>query len=133
MIDMSNDEARSIESVLASISARAHRTITLAGLIEQWELLVEQVEAGYGLTGYDYINDLATRDLIEEVLASAAPLLQKRITVGYVDSVDTRFRHATRPVQRPLQLGHPVEPKWWWCRLPNDLSGELARDLLAWD
>lgn len=126
---LSNEELESIAPALAIIGARAKRSITLENLLEGWESTVTQIEDGYALTGYDYANDLATRDLLQEVLASASSAVRAKI-MNAIESIDARFRAATRVLSRPLTLADAVNPAWWWLRAPNDLSADLARDLI---
>ncbi len=113
------------------MSARAKRPLTLPGLLTGWRKFVEAVETGYTLTGYDYVNDLSTRDSLEELLIAAREPLGPKLTHEIVTPLDERFRAATRALPRPLRLGGSDQARWWWFRVPNDLTGELAADLLG--
>jgi hypothetical protein len=130
MIDLSRAETEAIASVLERLRDRSRKHIELPTLVKTWQALVGEVEQGYSLTGYDYVNDLATRDMIDEVVAAAPPSLRDRLA-DVVDPLDGRFRAATRETPEPIQLATPERPRWWWYRVPNDLSGELAEDLLS--
>ncbi|MGH2707806.1 MAG: hypothetical protein ACRDJK_05885, partial [Actinomycetota bacterium] len=44
------------------------RSLTLNEAIEEWKHLVEQCEVGYDWGIYEFENDLAIRDLLEDVL-----------------------------------------------------------------
>ncbi len=131
MTRLSEEEVQSLAPVLAAIGARAKRLLTLEELLSGWREFVGQVQAGYMLTGYDYANDLSTRDLLEELLVAAREPLRTKLADEIIAPVDAQFRSATRVLTTPLRLGSPEQPHWWWFRAPNDLTGELAADLLA--
>jgi hypothetical protein len=130
MIELSEEDARALAPVLQRLQARVSRQIDLAELLRRWEAFIGEVEHGYDLTGYDYANDLATRDMLDEVVGAAPPALRDRITRDVLDSLDQRFRQSTRELSKPLRIATPARPHWWWFRAPNDVSGELAVDLL---
>jgi hypothetical protein len=131
MIQLSAAEAAAIEPVLQRLGQRAQRRVDLEGLVERWQRLVEEVERGYALTGYDYVNDLAARDMLDEVASHSPPSLRDRLTSTVLDTLDDRFRAVSRESVQPLRLSAPERPRWWWYRVPYDLTGALAADLLT--
>jgi hypothetical protein len=68
---------------------------TLNGLIGGWCDLVEQIEAGYDWSIYEYFNDLHVRAMLQSVLDGAPAL--RAWTESDVAPLDERFRRATRP------------------------------------
>jgi hypothetical protein len=129
MIELTPDESAFLASTIRRLSARASRLIDLNQLLALWKQFVIEVESGYSSTGYDYVNDLATRDLLDELVLAAPPSLRDRINHQQLDALDSRFRNASRELATSLSIATPERPKWWWFRIPNDISGQLAMDL----
>jgi hypothetical protein len=77
------------------------------------------------------VNDLAIRDLLDEIVSAVSPPLREKIMTRALDTLDARFRSASREVPQALRIATAERPRWWWFRVPNDISGELASDLLA--
>ncbi len=88
--------------------------------------LVEEVEHGYGLSVYEYTNDLGSRDLLAEIREEAPPPLRETIDAA-LQPWDRRYDHATRWVGQPLR--GESERGWWWFRTPAKLRLELETDL----
>lgn len=131
-MNLSDDERLSLLAVLEGVGRRTGQSITFESLIDRWNGFVTEVEGGYRLTGYDYANDLGTRDVIEEILLAIAPSVREKAVEGGLGAADQRFLAATRVANRSLTLGGGVgEAFWWWKRVPKDLSGELASDLVT--
>lgn len=133
MISFTVEDLREVAPLLDRVSSEAKRPVTLPGLLERWEKFLSEVEHGYALTGYDYVDELATRDVLEQVVHAASPDLRKRLEREALASLDQRFRLATRELSAPLRFAPSESHEWWWRRAPLDLSGELAADLLAPD
>lgn len=131
MIDLTLYELQSLTPVLERLSARTTRSVNLEQLITNWQSFVQEVENGYGLTGFDYVNDLGTRDFLDELISVAIPSARQKIVGAGVEEADIRFRTATREVAVPLRIATPERPRWWWFRVPIDMTGELSRDLTA--
>jgi hypothetical protein len=131
VIALTVQELRALTPLLKRLSDRASRPISINQLLSRWSTFIEQIDRGYRLTGYDYVNDLATRDFLDEILSAAPKTLRERITNDELEALDARFRDASRELPTPLRIATPERPKWWWYRIPNDLSGELASDLVA--
>jgi len=103
----------------------------LLGLIEEWSSVVAEIEQGYKLTIYDYINDITVRDDIAEMMQLLTEAGKSRLA-EWVDPIDERFLRATREV--PLPVSYPsAEPRdrWWWYRIPKRLGEDLASDLCS--
>jgi hypothetical protein len=131
MIELTREESKSLVPILERLSTRASRVVGVEQLLRQWETFVKEVENGYVLTGYDYVNDLATRDFLDELTSTALPSVREKLMRSGLDASDARFRAASRELTKPLRIGTPERPRWWWFRVPNDVSGELAKDLIA--
>jgi hypothetical protein len=74
------------------MSDDAHHPITLPDLVEKWSTLVARVEKGYDHTGYDYVNDLTCRDLLERVLGAAPKPLVDTLLTQILAPLDARYR-----------------------------------------
>ncbi len=104
------------------------------GLIEEWERVVGQVEAGYPLGLDDYLNDMDGRELIAAVTAAVARALtpaQKR----RLAAADERMRAAVLPLGRCLwgerlaaANGWDAERNWWYFSKPRKPGPDLAQE-----
>ena len=122
-----SDAARTaLNDQLAELGKRAGRRLTLEGLIESWEGLVERVETGYADSIYDYLNDLDVRALLQEIVERGPAELRKAMKVVVVP-LDGRFRKATRRPKTPLRPGS----RGWWLRIPIEPADELRADLVS--
>jgi hypothetical protein len=92
-----------------------------------WFDFVSQVEIGYSLTIYDYINDLAKRDILERLLDALPDDFVKRLT-DILTPLDERLRAATTESKSLIALA-PDPRRWWYFRVPNVRVGELKSDL----
>lgn len=131
MIQLSEEDVKALAPALQRLQVRARRQIEVVDMLRRWDAFVREVEHGYRLTGYDYVNNLGIRDILDELVSAAPPALRDRITREALDGLDSRLREATRDVTKPLRIATPERPRWWWFRVPRDVSGELASDLLA--
>ena|ERR1043165_1163017 len=127
-IELSPNEAELIAPILASFSARAKYQITLDKLLRAWNKLVMEVENGYSDSIYEYENDLASRELLQEILLQAPPSLYGKL-MNVLQPLDDRFKEATRAIQRSLINKESKELGFWWFRIPKELSNELESDL----
>jgi hypothetical protein len=118
-----------IDRKLEEMRARARQPAprTLMGLIGRWREVVEQIEEGYEDNVYEYWNDVAMRDLLEELLAVVPAGSVRSWVTDEVCEIDIRYRRGTREVDKPI-FGSGERP-WWWWRVPNVLVGELREDL----
>jgi hypothetical protein len=128
MTDPTKDEAISVRPVLQRLSRKIGSTISVGSLLRDWADLTRQVEIGYELTIYDYANDLAVRDHLQEVLRAATGPFADRLAQR-VSIIDERYRSASREVTRPIH-GPPVSGLgWWWFRVPLRMGEELRSDI----
>lgn len=107
----------------------------LKGLVENWERTVRDVAGGYPCGLDDYLNDMDTRQLIEEILeaipASATAIISRRL-----NNSDSRFRSLVVPAGKCL-WGEPVasrrgwkaDKEWWYFCRPGTAGPELLADL----
>jgi hypothetical protein len=130
MIPLTPDEEKVVTPLLQRMSQTSHYPMTLEDLVENWGRFSHEVAEGFRATGYDYTNHLGARDLLDRIVSEVPPSLRDRLFREYLDPADSRFRSSSRQLNRPV-FGSPVNPKWWWLRAPNDLTGELAADLLT--
>ena len=130
MIQLTPHEKSVLIPILKRMSEASQISMTLERLVDNWEKFSQEVANGYRLTGYDYANHLAGRDLLDRIVSEVPPRLRDRLFKTYLGPADSRFRDASRPLNKPV-FGAPANPKWWWLRAPNDLSGALAADLLT--
>jgi hypothetical protein len=130
MISLTRDEEEALIPILKGMSETSKFPITLEHLVEDWARFSQEVAIGYRMTGYDYTNSLCGRDLLDRIASEVPASLRDRLFKTYLDPADSRFRNASRPLKQPV-FAVPTNPKWWWLRAPNDLTGALATDLLT--
>jgi hypothetical protein len=107
----------------------------LKGLVEDWESVVDSVEAGYALTLDDYLNDLDGRQLLGEALA-VAPEDQRQKYLERLEHVDAWMRRLIRPAGKCLwgeniarTEGWTPEKNWWYFSQPIDADPELLAEI----
>lgn len=107
----------------------------IVGLIEDWEKTVSSVETGYPLGLDDYLNDLDSRQLIEEVL----PFVPEALLPGLADRLrlaDERMRAAVDLQSNCLwsdtvaeMEGWTPEDNWWYYARPKDAAPQLLEEI----
>ncbi len=107
----------------------------LEGLIENWESVVDSVEAGYDLTLDDYLNDLDSRQLLEEAFA-VAPEDQKQRYLERLERVDAWMQRLVKPAGKCLwgedvarAEGWTPAKNWWYFSQPSDAAPELIAEI----
>ena len=125
---LTSEETRQLEVILDSLSRRAQRRLSLHGLMKKWSRFVEQVEHGYGLSIYEYTNDLSVRCVLEDILLAVPQSLRERLAAE-LEAWDSRFREATLESERPLFSPASLPSHWWAFRIPRKIEGELKTDL----
>lgn len=127
-LQLSPNENDALAEILASLSERAKRPLSLDTLLDKWSHFVIQVEQGYEDSIYEYTNDLSVRDLLDETLSKVPPSLHEKL-VQEIQIWDKRFQEATREVRKPLLSSGTRKLLPWWSRIPKNLRGELKEDL----
>lgn len=98
-----------------------------AELVSYWRDFVETCEEGYSSTIYDYENERAVRDLLDQAFHD--PILRKFAEIddlrASVEEIDDRFRRACRD---DVVIGDADVP-WWRRCVPRRAEGEFAADL----
>lgn len=107
----------------------------LAGLIETWETIVTEISHGYDLTMEDYLNDMDTRQLIQEVAPLATTPAQKSL-VKKLNRIDAIMRTLIEPTMTSLwgdavaaEHGWLPEHHWWYFHRPKNAGPELREEL----
>ena len=107
----------------------------LRGLVENWERVVKVVVEGYQLGLDDYLNDMDSRQLLENALAVAPPEVREAF-LGRVAEADTRIRLALVPAGHCLwgrivaeEEGWTEEANWWYFECPRNPGAPLTEDL----
>jgi hypothetical protein len=110
----------------------------LRGLVDNWERVVAEVEAGYDRSFDDYLTDLDGRQLLANALDLAPDELRGAYTTRIADA-DRRIRAVTRASARCLwgqivadEEGWKPERNWWYYLLPSAPGPRLAAELVGW-
>lgn len=117
---LSPQEASELREALARVVASGGAAASLDGLLTRWRTLVSEAERGYRLTAYDYANDLAARDRLEQLGGLLSPALRAKV-MSAVAPLDERFLSATEEAPRPLS----AQPHAWWRRIPRKRDAEF--------
>ena len=125
---LTSEESHALKSILASLSERAHRAMTLNDLFQKWTLFAQKVQRGYDDSIYEYSNDLSVRDLLEEIMTKGPPSLREKLA-SQIQTSDAQFLEATKPVQKSPFSTRQRTPPWWEGRIPKKITGELKEDL----
>lgn len=107
----------------------------LKGLVVRWENAVHSVASVYGLGLDNYLNDMDTRQLIEEILA--AGLGEGEIELRRrIEAADAHLRQLVRPFPQCLwgnetarTEGWTPAKNWWYFTFPLHPGEELRRDV----
>lgn len=107
----------------------------LEGLVREWAQFVDSVGEGYRLGADDYLNDLDTRQLIEDALAVASPE-QKKGVADDLRRADDLVRTLSDPVDKCLwgndaarTNGWTARRNWWYFVVPANGDPDLLDDL----
>lgn len=97
-------------------------------LVSGWEQTAREVEVGYNAMDVEFINDIAGRQILHEVL----PLASKKQRVKYdkrIENADARFLAATIPDDENILSLHSCintvytpDEHWWYFRIPRVLG-----------
>jgi hypothetical protein len=107
----------------------------LDGLMAGWQRASEQVEAGYPLGLDDYLNDLDSRQLLEEAMVLAPPA-ERAAASARLGEADGRLRRHVRLVGECLwgarvaaSEGWTAAANWWYFAVPLRPGPVLREDL----
>lgn len=94
---------------------------------ERWvtgyEGLVSSLSDGYGMSIYEYTNDMSCRQRLEETRSE----IETRELWQRVEIADSRLREILRPTKCCIHGSYPPECFWYWGYPPN--SPKLEIDL----
>ena len=100
------------------------------GLLDQWESIVDEIVEGYEGTLEDYVNDLDTRQMIEELL----PRISNQKLLARLSEADRTFKAAVKPRDKCLwdednarQHGWSKEKNWWFFSFPTRTGEDFLR------
>ena len=107
----------------------------LAGLVETWEGVVEAVADEYQLGMDDYLNDLDSRQLLEDALAVAPKPEQAKYDLR-VSEADEQMKSLTTKIEECLwsdevaeEEGWNAKANWWYYRIPKSAGEDLMDEL----
>jgi hypothetical protein len=112
------------EAIQAYCAARRFATFVIKDgldyLVPRWEDTTLRIKAGYNLTFDEYLNDMDTRRIIDEVwyLASDDQIEQYR---ERLNEADQDYLSYTVPIQQCIwgdNRGFDKERHWWYYHLP---------------
>lgn len=105
------------------------------GLLKQWAEIVKECEQGYTLTINDFLNDLATRDLILDIIKS------QKEDQSFVENVTSYIHHFDQNFKKLLietdkcswgsanAKDFPKKKYWWYWGMIKNAKGQLLDDL----
>ncbi|MDQ6769102.1 MAG: hypothetical protein M3Z54_03850 [Gemmatimonadota bacterium] len=116
-----------LADILANISERAGESLSIEQLIQLWSRFVNEVEAGYTLGAYDYVEELFISDYLQEIIEQSDASSSQHVS-STVRPHDERFRFATVDSSRPF-IAPANTQGFWWFRVPRRLSVALEAEL----
>ena len=93
-------------------------------LLIGYRYFVENVENGYTLCISEYINDLNTRDLLEEYREEGKAISDEDNKT--IADLDVRLQRVLKATLRPVWSIEPI--RWWHRGLPSNAGDELRND-----
>jgi hypothetical protein len=127
-LNLDSHERTAVLALEARLSQHVGFPISIKKLLSNWTTFIAEVERGYDSIIDEYVNDVSTRDTLEEVLRSLPEGIHAKVESA-LSSVDRRFEQATCP-DRTRELARFTEPgTGWWERMPLKLVGPLASAL----
>ena len=107
----------------------------LQGLVEMWETIVSEVSHGYDLTFDDYLNDMDTRQLLEEVKPLATTAADKSL-IRKLGRIDAMMRTLIEPTKQALWGEQTAQEHnwsrathWWYFAKPKYLGPDLREEM----
>src|SRR5262244_2099252 len=116
--ELSTEERRILRDVEAVSATRR----PFHELLAIWNDFVSEVESGYGLTIFNYVESLGSRDKLAALMARLPSSLASKLSRS-VQAIDDRYNAATERISKPLRGGDAC-PEWWF-RIPRALGEEL--------
>ena len=116
-----------ITQVEALLEQKGYKNQSPATLINNWILVVDDIESGYSFCLSEYDDDLGVRETVEIILSSdlLEEFAEREEFRQVVEPVDNRFRSLLRPdVQRPV-----FSPYWWIRGIPFNTGDEFNQDM----
>jgi hypothetical protein len=108
---------------------------SLQYLLRSWSHFMDEIEQGYDLTIFDYLNDVSTRDILDRV-AQQVPADTAERLAALLRPLDDRFVAATVVIDRHVGTGifHLDDPpraqdQWYYTRVPSAPGPRLASEL----
>ena len=107
----------------------------LPGLVTAWERIVQTVADGYQGGLEDYLNDMDTRELLNEAWNTARPDQQQE-SQARLNAVDSRMRSLVIPTTQCLygdlvaeDEGWRPDSHWWYFSRPGQAGARLTSEL----
>lgn len=107
----------------------------LQGLVEMWETIVTEISHGYDLTFDDYLGDMDTRQLLEEVKPLATTAAHKSL-IRKLGRIDAIMRTLVESTQQALPGEHIAQERnwiparhWWYFSKPKYLGPDLREEM----
>jgi hypothetical protein len=107
----------------------------LAGLVGNWEKVVQSVDEGYSLSLDDYLNDLDSRQLLGEALAVASSdemeKFEARIQLAddQMKSLTTRTSVCLWGDEVAEEEGWTPKKNWWYYARPIEANADLLAEI----
>src|SRR5258706_5461074 len=124
---MSSQSSENIRELIDSVVPASCSIRTLDGLVNRYSAFVREIETGYPLSIYDYINDLPIRGYLER-LSQLLPSPSRERHGETLTQLDGRFMASTRESARPL-IDDAADSPFWVRRIPSRAGEELLADL----
>ena len=103
-----------------------------------WDFIVKEIENGYGHLMCEYLNDLATRWIIQTIIDNLSDKDLANVIEQTVKPIDDRLKALLIETDKcvwgvPNEWRYQPPDKYFWVwGIVNNAKGELLRDLLSY-
>ena len=109
-----------VDRILADlVPPSASNQPSFEGLVRKWSRVAERTLSTYDMTLDDYLNDVAARDVLEDLI-SRLPKESGQRLVEALQRTDAQFRSGT------VEVTYLSGQHWWGRRLPSSMGDEIS-------
>lgn len=112
-IKFSSSDQEKIQEKLAVFSNYSKYQISIEYLLHNWATFINDIQAGYKFSIYDYDNDLSVRGMLEEIIECLSKDGQERLLTVLTD-LDQKFLNLT--------VAPANKSNNWWKRYPLNID-----------
>lgn len=121
-------EIEEIKKIEKELSEKYKFIVKLHNLLNKWNYVVNNILKGYNDNVYEYINDLAVRDILQEIIEMSSNVLSKKI-IKLCSSMDNIFINETEEFSKLISSDAKDRNKFWLFRIPKKRSADFEKEI----